>query len=190
MSQPKRFLVVSEETNISHDAFATREEAERRAKEMSERHQRRYIVRERAAPTTDCLGRPIRNDMPDPPRRQLLTDDEITTIANEVRTRPLAEVGRHVMPLIQHIVGTEAKTCQNCRFWVTYDRVNDEATVGECTYVRCPDSKARLRAAGKGREKVDKLIDAGRAALMTPFDWQCKAWAQQQQADDAQSCAG
>jgi hypothetical protein len=52
----------------------------------------------------DCLGRPIRPD-PDPPAPTLrtLTDDQVNAIAEEVRTKPLAEVGRHVMPLIQHI---------------------------------------------------------------------------------------
>lgn len=130
--------------------------------------------------TRDCLGRPINGGEENLPRRQILTDDEITSIANDVRTLPLSEVGRHVMPLIQHIVGCELRSCQTCRFWVTYDRTNEEAANGECTYVRCSDSKAKLQPMAKDQKKVEKIIDSGQLVLITPFDWQCKAWSKRQ----------
>lgn len=51
----------------------------------------------------DCLGRTIPEiDDSDPPHNRRLSDAAITAIAVDVRTRPLTEVGRHVMPLIQH----------------------------------------------------------------------------------------
>ncbi len=51
----------------------------------------------------DCLGRVMREvEAAAPPRRRLLREEEIALIAHEVRTRPLTDVGRHVMPLIQH----------------------------------------------------------------------------------------
>jgi len=37
----------------------------------------------------------------------MLSQDAIDTIAKEARTRPLSEIGRHVMPLIRHIVALE-----------------------------------------------------------------------------------
>lgn len=62
------------------------------------------MPRRKNCPGRDCLGRPIRHEADPGPRcKRLLTDDEISTIAHEVRTRPLSEVGRHVMPLIAHI---------------------------------------------------------------------------------------
>ena len=48
----------------------------------------------------EVMGHDVQTDYAQ--ARRLLTDDEINVIANDVRTKPLAEVGRHVMPLIHH----------------------------------------------------------------------------------------
>jgi len=175
----KRYLVVNAETQISHDAFETRAEAEKVAREMTEYHQRKYIVKERppAPAPKDCLGRPIRSDITEPtrPLPRMLTDDQITAIAHEVRTRPLAEVGRHVMPLIQHIVVLDGRTCQNCRHWVAYNAGAGVASRGECLVYASPESP------------VDLQGDAPMAVL-TPFDWSCKGWEQRaSETSDAQS---
>lgn len=111
----------------------------------------------------DCLGRPIREpETPEAPRKTALTEDELQTIANDARTTPPSNHGRHVMPLLQHITHLESRDCHRCRFWVGHNQAH--AHVGECTYVRFDGAKARL-ANG---------LDS--AALLTAFDWGCKAW--------------
>lgn len=99
-----------------------------------------------------------------PPPSKILTDDEISTIADEVRTRPLSEVGRHVMPLIQHIVACEAKLCHRCRFWVSYNQPDRTASIGECTYHYSHDARMKILFASEG------------IATTTPFDWSCSGW--------------
>ena len=171
----KKWLVVNEETGISHQGFDDRKEAERSAKEMTEYHERKYVVRESIQATKDCLGRPIREDgTPDPPRTRILSDDQITDIANDVRTKPLAEVGRHVMPLIQHIVASEERECRTCQHWIPYNHV--EASRGECLVHQSPEATVKIQ----GEEP---------AALLTPFDWSCKGWRERakQECDAMQS---
>jgi hypothetical protein len=161
VDKPKKYAVISKETEISHSHYASRREAEKVAKEMTDYHQREYVVREIPEAIRDCLGRPLRAeaDPPAPPRR-ILDDERILAIANDVRTKPIAEVGRHVMPLIQHISALDERMCQNCRHWVAYNNV--EASRGECLVHAAEGSAIRLSG------------DA--TALLTPFDWSCKGW--------------
>lgn len=119
--------------------------------------------------------------MNDGSRRRLLTNDEIITIANDVRTRPIAEVGRHVMPLIHHVGALEDRECRNCAYWVGHNHA--EPHEGECT----------VQIAGAPRVRL--LTEAGErpeggihAALVTAFDWSCKGWTEQKtQTDEAQA---
>lgn len=99
-----------------------------------------------------------------PPEPRMLSDEEISTIANDVRTLPLAEVGRHVMPLIQHITASESRICHRCRFWVPYNQSGSTASVGECTYHYSHDAKMKIIFASEG------------IATTTPFDWSCSGW--------------
>lgn len=101
----------------------------------------------------------------------MLTDDEITAIANDVRTLPLAEVGRHVMPLIHHIQAVEDRQCSGCRHWVAYNAGAGIAARGECLVYAADGAAVRVTAVG---EQVDAV------ALLTPFDWQCKGWERRQ----------
>jgi hypothetical protein len=134
-------------------------------------------------PARDPLGRPWRYDDDAPPWRDLLTDDQVTAIAHDARTRAITEVGRHVWPLIRHIVALDGRECRNCRFWVAYNRGRDITHRGECTN---PEALRQVRA-------IDH--EGGPAgvvpSLETPFDWSCKGWEEQaQEACDAQSCPG
>ena len=130
----------------------------------------------------DCLGRPIRSGPDDPPRKRLLSDDEITLIAQEVRTKPLAEVGRHVMPLIQHIVATEDKECRSCRFWVGYNLAQPHE--GECLRPRTSGLSLRLLSEA-GEDQTGEI----QAALLTPFDWSCKGWEERRQDECEARCS-
>jgi hypothetical protein len=114
-------------------------------------------------------------------RRRLLTDDEITAICNDVRTRPLSEVGRHVMPLVTHIGVLEDRACQSCRWWVAYNQSAKTAPHGECTNRR--GVSVRIIA--------DELEFNAVPAVLTPFDWSCKGWEERaSEGDDAQASCG
>lgn len=102
---------------------------------------------------------------------RLLSESAMDAIANDVRTKPLAEVGRHVMPLLHHIVAMDDRECRRCQHWVPYDLV--EAHRGECLYHASANSKLRFR-------------DLPNVVMFTPFDWGCKGWAERQTIDDAQ----
>lgn len=131
----------------------------------------------------DCLGRPIHDDgsEKEPPRPRFLTDDQITAIAQDVRTRPITEVGRHVMPLIQHIVELDARECHNCVCWVGYADTETRAHHGECTNLTVRDRIQTITSEG---EQADV-----HSAFITPFDWSCKDWTEQPpESSDAPKC--
>lgn len=129
---------------------------------------------------TDPLGRPgVRPSFTETRGPRVLTEDQIDTIANDVRTKPLAEVGRHVMPLISHIVETEGRCCSGCRHWVAYNSADSLATRGECLLHAGDASPVAVQAIGDNAKGV---------AVLTPFDWQCKGWQERprQSANEAQ----
>jgi hypothetical protein len=115
----------------------------------------------------DPLGRPWPTNVTESRRKQVLTDDEINVIAAEVRTKPLAEVGRHVMPLVQHIAGLDDRQCSGCRHWVPYNRAADLTTEGECRHTV-------VRASVRGM--VEPADDNETYAVVTKFDWCCRGW--------------
>ena len=117
-------------------------------------------------PPRDCLGRSIPpSDEPAERRRALLSDDQITVIANEVRMKPIEEVGRHVMPLIHHIIAMEARACHTCQHWVAYNRGSPVASRGECLVYARQDTPININSEAP-------------VALLTPFDWSCAGWEQ------------
>lgn len=132
---------------------------------------------------TDPLGRRnVRPSFTEPRGSQVLTEDQIDAIAADVRTKPLADVGRHVMPLIQHVVGLDMRTCQNCRWWVAYCPGESDRVDGECT--RHAGDRAPMRLSVI--MQPDGLAEAF-PGLRTAFDFGCRAWEQKQEQHDAQA---
>lgn len=101
----------------------------------------------------------------------VLSEDQIDAIAHDVRTKPITEVGRHVMPLIQHIVGLDVRTCHGCRWWVAYDPTGSERVEGECTRWAGDGAPMRLGVI----MQPDGLAEAF-PSMRTAFDFGCRAW--------------
>lgn len=129
----------------------------------------------------DPLGRPYRDNPPEPNRRRLLSDDEVDRIANDVRTLPLSEVGRHVMPLVTHLAVLADQTCDQCRWWVRHNRA--EGCRGECTRPAGGLSPFRLSVI----MEPDGLAEA-HPSLVTAFDFGCRSWEEKARDSDTAQC--
>lgn len=118
----------------------------------------------------DPLGRPgVRPSFTERRRTEVLTDDAISQIAHDVRTKPLTEVGRHVFPLIRHIAEMSDRECRTCRWWVPHNLAH--AHVGECLLPASEGAPVRLGVI----MEPDGLAEA-HPALVTAFDWGCRSW--------------
>ena len=101
-------------------------------------------------------------------RRDLLTDEEIVAIAADARTKPLAEVGRHLFPLLHHITALEDRQCDRCRFWVECAQTETAAHRGECTHAA---NRKAIQSINRHGEKAKVS-----SSLVTAFDWCCKGF--------------